>query len=587
MPLVTKQKATGSHYTPPELARFLAERLVAEVDLCQLPELRVLDPACGDGELLVALANSLSDNTLRNTVITGIELDDLSLGNAQERLEAFGSKSNFFKRMDFLELYIGSEAQIGLFNNGPPTNKTIPPVDIIIANPPYVRTQVLGARKSQELAKAFRLKGRIDLYQAFLVAMTQCLKDSGIIGVITSNRFISTKGGASIREFIAENYEILELIDLGDTKLFEAAVLPAILIARKLPSTSRSPTNPRLPNRFVRIYENRTSNRDDREKPVQVDSVYDIIKQSSDGEYLVSKTRFKLSTGTLSISNLSSEPWQMVTAPEKEWIGKVESAAKCRIGDVVKVRVGIKTTADQVFIRSDWDDMPEDRRPEDCLLHPILSHDDAGRWRSGTGNESLKKILYTHEVRDAKRVAVDIERYPCAAAYLRQHRERLERRKYVIEANRKWYEIWVPQDPLALGRPKLIFPDISPSPMFFYDNEGLMVDGNCYWIVSEKENTDMLFLIQGIANSNLMTRYHELVFNNKLYAGRRRYLTQYVEKYPMPDRHSEYSRRIVDLVKKLVSADVGDNMTEKYETDLEVAVAEAFGVEPLLSFQGL
>ena len=145
----------------------------------------------------------------------------------------------------------------------------------------------------------------------------------------------------------------------------------------------------------------------------------------------------------------------------------------------------------------------------------------------------------------------------------------------------------MPQDPLALQRPKLIFPDISPSPMFFYDHEGLMVDGNCYWIVSEEENTDMLFLIQGIANSNLMTRYHELVFNNKLYAGRRRYLTQYVEKYPMPDRYSAHSRRIVDLVEKLVSADVGDNMTEKYETDLEIAVAEAFGVEPLLSFQGL
>lgn len=584
MPLVTKQKATGSHYTPPELAHFLAERLVAEADFRQLPELRVLDPACGDGELLVALASSLPDNTLRNTVITGIELDDLSLGNAQERLEAFGSKSNFFKRMDFLELYTDSEAQIGLFNNGSPTNETIPPIDIIIANPPYVRTQVLGARKSQKLAKAFRLKGRIDLYQAFLVAMTQRLKDGGIIGVITSNRFISTKGGASIRAFIAENYEIIELIDLGDTKLFEAAVLPAILIARKLSSTSRSSTNPSLPNRFVRIYENRTNNRDDREDLVHVDSVYDILRKNYDGEYLVSKTRFKLSTGTLSFSNLPSEPWQMVTATEKEWIDKIESAAKYRIGDVVKVRVGIKTTADQVFIRSDWDDIPEDRRPEDCLLRLIFSHDDAGRWRSNTRNESLKKILYTHEVRDGKRKAIDIEKYPCAAAYLRQYRERLERRKYVTQANRKWYEIWVPQDPLALSRPKLIFPDISPSPMFFYDNEGLMVDGNCYWIISEEENTDILFLIQGVANSNLMTRYHELVFNNKLYAGRRRYLTQYVEKYPMPDRHSAQSRRIVDLVKKLVSVDVGDNMIEKYETDLEVAVAEAFGVEPLLSF---
>ena len=133
--------------------------------------------------------------------------------------------------MDFLEQYVGSEAQMGLFANGPPT-----PVDIVIANPPYVRTQILGAQKAQALSRAFRLKGRIDLYQVFMVAMTQCLKDNGIIGVITSNRFISTRSGASIRKFIAEQYEIVELIDLGDTKLFEAAVLPAILIARESPS---------------------------------------------------------------------------------------------------------------------------------------------------------------------------------------------------------------------------------------------------------------------------------------------------------------------------------------------------------------
>ena len=37
-------------------------------------------------------------------------------------------------------------------------------------------------------------------------------------------------------------------------------------------------------------------------------------------------------------------------------------------------------------------------------------------------------------------------------------------------------------------------------------------------------------------------------------------------------------------MKKLVSVDVSNNMIEKYETDLEIAVAEAFGVEPLFSF---
>ncbi len=206
MPPITQQKATGSHYTPPELARFLAERIVAQVDFCPLSGIRILDPACGDGELLVALANSLPHNILRNSVFTGIELDSSSVEKAQERLGAFRSKSNRLKRMDFLEQYVGSEVQMGLFANGPPT-----PADIVIANPPYVRTQILGAQKAQALSRAFGLKGRIDLYQVFMVAMTQCLKDNGIIGVITSNRFISTRSGASIRKFIAEQYEIVEL----------------------------------------------------------------------------------------------------------------------------------------------------------------------------------------------------------------------------------------------------------------------------------------------------------------------------------------------------------------------------------------
>ena len=61
------------------------------------------------------------------------------------------------------------------------------------------------------------------------MAMTNALKKGGILGVITSNRYISTKSGSDIRKYLLDNYEIIEIIDLGDTKLFDAAVLPAIL----------------------------------------------------------------------------------------------------------------------------------------------------------------------------------------------------------------------------------------------------------------------------------------------------------------------------------------------------------------------
>ena len=89
-------------------------------------------------------------------------------------------------------------------------------------------------------------------------------------------------------------------------------------------------------------------------------------------------------------------------------------------------------------------------------------------------------------------------------------------------------------------------------------------------------------LIQGIANSKLMTKYHDLVFNNKLYSGRRRYFTQYVEKYPLPDFKSEKSKEIITIVKKL-NHTKDETKISKLENQLEILVAESFGVEPVFS----
>jgi hypothetical protein len=89
--------------------------------------------------------------------------------------------------------------------------------------------------------------------------------------------------------------------------------------------------------------------------------------------------------------------------------------------------------------------------------------------------------------------------------------------------------MWVPQNPAFWVLPKLVFPDISIDARFYYDENGSVVNGNCYWIVAQnEEEKELLFLIQGIANSDLMSRYHDLCFNNKLYSGRRRYFSQYI-----------------------------------------------------------
>lgn len=221
-------KQTGATFTPPILANFLAEKLYSYQSG---DNLKVLDPACGDGALLMAMSDVLQKHN-RNFEIHGYDSNIEYLSVAKQNMQLNNEICNAHLTLaDFLEMIDVNTQQLELFSTY--KNNINESADLIIANPPYVRTQILGTDQAQELAKKFGLKGRVDLYYPFLIAMTHALKENGILGVITSNRYLTSKSGESVRNFLTSHFEILEVIDLGDTKVFEAAVLPAIFIGRK------------------------------------------------------------------------------------------------------------------------------------------------------------------------------------------------------------------------------------------------------------------------------------------------------------------------------------------------------------------
>ncbi|MBY0534895.1 MAG: N-6 DNA methylase [Chitinophagaceae bacterium] len=568
--MATKEqiKNTGATFTPKELSVFLAERIASHVK----PNYqKVLDPACGEGELLIAMGDILSDSTI-DFSLTGYDANGQYLSFAQERTLRFGAENTKLIHEDFLQAIdvSSNQSNLGLFQeyNKSFVNNSF---DIVIANPPYVRTQILGTEQAQELAQKFNLKGRVDLYYPFLIAMTESLKEEGILGVITSNRYLSTKGGESIRKFLSENYEILELIDLGDTKLFDAAVLPAIFIGRKKKLKSPSSAN------FIKIYEELNGYKGDL---IPVESVYDVINNKQSGYFVANGKRYKKSSGILKYKIASGACWEMLSNNESDWVSKINKASKNRVGDLFKVKVGIKSTADKVFISDNWENLIG-IKPEDELLKELISQENIEPWNA-TDNFKLK-VLYPHISVGGEKQTVDIEKYPKAKKYFLQHEEKLKSRKYLIEAGRQWFELWVPHRPDQWKYPKLVFPDISLKPRFYFDKGGKIVNGNCYWIVAAKEeDVEKLLLIQGVANSKLMTKYHDLVFNNKLYSGRRRYFTQYVERYPLPDFNSSKAKEIILVVKKLNQSNDKTKISE-LENLLEIKVAESFGVEPVFS----
>jgi hypothetical protein len=560
-------KNTGATFTPKGLADYLTGQILSYVDK---KDVKVIDPACGDGELLVSMGEHLSARKIDFT-LTGYDLNEEYLSLAKERSYQFGKQNTNLVNGDFLEFVDINQNQLSLNFLGANGNGINESADIVIANPPYVRTQILGTEQAQRLAQKFDLKGRVDLYYPFLIAMTASLKIGGIVGVITSNRYLSTKSGESVRKFLNENYEILEIVDLGDTKLFDAAVLPAIFIGRKKGNVEPNSNAAK----FIRIYEELNGYMGEL-KPAS--TIYDVLNTSDSGYFSVNTKRYKKTDGILMCRTTKGYSWELLSDSESLWVNTIDNNASCFVGDLFKVRVGIKTTADKVFISDEWDKLGKEK-PEDSLLKDLISQENIGRW--GTTAKATLQILYPHYNKDGNKTTIDIEKFPKAKKYFERFETRLKGRKYLIDAGRKWFEIWVSHNPYFWNLPKLVFPDISLFPRFYFDEGGKLVNGNCYWIVAEKnDNVEKLLLIQGVSNSKLMTKYHDLIFNNKLYSGRRRYFTQYVEKYPLPDCNSAIAKSIIKIVKKLNAENNADKIS-LLEEQLEIKVAEAFGVSPI------
>lgn len=547
-------KKTGATFTPSRLAGYLSSKLMSYCG--DLSNKIVVDPACGEGSLLISIAERTNLNIEK---LVGFDTNKEYLFQTQKKLKKIGIRNYELKGDDFLEI---SSKQNDLFYN----DSFFEYADVIIANPPYVRTQNLGSEKSKQIAKRFNLTGKVDLYYPFLIGMTNILKKGGFLGVITSNRYLTTKSGSDIRKFLLDNYDILEVIDLGDSQLFDAAVLPAILIGKK--KTSKAHLQPAC--KFVKIYETQSSSK---LLTKTVDSIYDILISNVTGTYQVGGKFFDYTTGILTHSPNKADVWKMTNDTENQFIDSIQKHAYCYVQDKFKVRVGIKSCADKVFMNPGLNsDIPTERE----LFKPMISRENIHRW--SCDSSTLMKVLYPHYDKNGDRYVYDIDRYPITKEYLLKHKEQLEGRSYLTSSGRKWYEMWVPQNPALWKYPKIVFPDISVEAQFAYDESGAIVNGNCYWIVAENDNEkELLLLIQGVANSDLMRTYHDLCFNNKLYSGRRRYLSQYVEKYPIPNPNNDYSKNIVKIVKEL-NAMVDTSAHTYLIQDLNKNVRRAFGI---------
>jgi adenine-specific DNA-methyltransferase len=550
-----REKLHGIHYTPVALADAVARRLIRECDIPIGRSLTVADPACGDGSLLAAFARIAADRDIPIHLI-GYDLDPEAISQAADHLgrvlDLDLSTRDFLAGKDIGGDFFAQEVYRPL-------------VDAYIANPPYVRTQVLGSDQARDLARRFGLKGRVDLAYAFCMAMVDALPQGGVFAFIISNKFLTIKAGESLRDYLKSETEILEVWDLGDSRLFSAAVLPCVIFGRR----KRGGFTPGAA--FKSMYTIRAT---PVSKPDAVECTTDaqLLERFSCGE---SQSRiawrgeiFEIRAGTLQAKR-SDGTW-VLQDPVMAGVQSQLSTSNARhFSDVIKIKVGIKTTADAVYIRDDWDQLPEDTRPEDDILWPIRMTKDVGRWVPPAESTLRSRTLYPYRRDCRRRTPVDLDQYPRAQAYLEGHRRALEGRTYVIEAGRNWWEPWVPHHPWVWQQPRAVFPEIAERPLFSVDDSGAIANGTLFWAYPIAEGEpELLEAACAIANSAFATEFYDLLLGTRLYAGRRRWNAQHVGQLPFPGTDAAVSL-LADLYHQAVAATRGEADLTAVEREID------------------
>jgi adenine-specific DNA-methyltransferase len=105
--------------------------------------------------------------------------------------------------------------------------------DIVIGNPPYIK-EFTNRSAFDGFRDTKYYQGKMDLWYGFACVMLDNLKkETGILAFIATNNWVTNAGASKFRNKVAEDAQILQLIDFGNYKIFESADIQTMIMVFK------------------------------------------------------------------------------------------------------------------------------------------------------------------------------------------------------------------------------------------------------------------------------------------------------------------------------------------------------------------
>ena len=507
-----EKTVNGAVYTPKYIRDYIVHQIIHSVEK-PLAECLCADISCGCGAFLYTLAEYIHEHTREQYSnifkhLYGVDISATSVNRAKIMLALVALLNGEIILEDSFNLFEGDSLTFDFKSMPNVANNN--GLDIIVGNPPYVRSKHIDKETKKNLPLWNTSKvGNADLYIPFFEIGLTALNENGLLGYITINTFFKSVNARALRNYFADNHLSLSIVDFGQQLVFK----------KKLAYTCLAFMSKRQSESLLYVKA-------------------DVADVEAHRNFVYSRINYS------SLDN--HRGWHLNRNEVLENIRLIENAGES-LGDKYVIKNGIATLANDVFIfrpiRSDdnYHYLVREGKEysiekgicRDIIKPNILKSEDEI-------SEKEEKIISPYDA-DCNVIPENyfVMNYPNAYEYLKDCRDVLDKRDKGEGDYEAWYAFGRTQAIADSGK-KLLFPYMSDLPHFVYTSQKDMMVYCGYAIYNESE-TELLFL-KKILESSVFDYY--MKNTSKPYStGYYSYAKNYVKSfgiYPFTEEQKQY-----------------------------------------------
>jgi predicted RNA methylase len=536
----------------------------------ELLDLRICDPALGEGAFLTAVADALATaveiadkrsnahERVARACLHGVDIDRRAIDAARA---ATGAPAAHLRHDDALSLDWAA-AFPDVFARGG--------FDAILANPPYIRQERLADKRV--LSRFASYDGVADLYVYFIELAHKLLRPGGRWCVIVPNKWLTAAYGRPLRKFLADSGTVEGIADVSRSALFaDADAFPCVVWGQT--QLHDVPVKPERDLRAIRA-EPGMSVADALRASGELVPTNDFVRAIR-AEQGVPLTDALHSPGELvPRTRWTAAPWHLDAASDRALLERIERSFPT-LADLVpqKPSRGVVTGCNRAFVidRTTRDRLLAAEPAAAELIRPFVKGRDLRPWRHADAQRFI--LLVDH--------GQSVDHLPGVLAHLAQFRTELAPRPSDHDPRAtwpgrkpgryEWYELQDPVGPLVKTRgPRLLYQDIQTSPACALASDSDVVPDTTVWMLPTDDR-----VLLAILSSPVYGWYARRRFPPAL-NGAVRPKAAYLSRLPVPRLAPADRAALTALVDQRLAAAAAGESDFALDLRISAAVSDAY-----------